>query len=267
MAEEKPEEKSSIGDILGIKPFGNAVEKVTDAGIEVTKELIERICYPVATEVGLFFKDWMAWRRINLNNTCGKASKLIPKNSSLQAHPRILHEIIEKASWVDDEELQAMWAGLLASSCTEDGKNERNIVFINILSQLSPTDVKLLNRVIERVILNGNIGSNFPHERVEGIQLRLPLYKTENEEIPSGARWTFGIDIDTLNISNDEIFESLRHLKLINLINISTFQNTDIWYELNQRNVLELYILNLSLELYRVCQCFTNSSTRSIDNN
>jgi len=267
MAEEKPEEKSSIGDILGIKPISNAVEKVADAGVEIVKELIQRICYPVAEEWGLFFKDKLAWRRENLRKVAEKANELIPANSTLQAHPRVLHEIIEKSSWVDDEELQTMWAGLLASSCTEDGKNERNIVFINILSQLSPIDVKLLNRVIEQVILNGNIGSNFPHERVEGIQLRLPLYKTKNEEIPSGARWTFGIDIDILNIPNDEIFESLRHLKLINLISISTFQNTDIWYELNQRNVLELYILNLSLELYRVCQCFTNSSTRSIDNN
>ena len=266
MTEEKPKEKSPIGDVLGIKPISNAVEKATDAGVEVVKELIQRICYPVAEEWGLFFKDKVAWRRENFRKVAEKANELIPENSPLQAHPRVLHEIIEKASWVDDEELQAMWAGLLASSCSEDGKNERNIVFINILSQLSPTDVKLLNRIIERVILNDNLGSNFPHGRVEGIQFRLPLYKTENGEVPPGAGWTFGIDIDSLNIPHVEIFDSLRYLKLMNLISIPTFQNTDIWYELNQINVLDLYILNLSLELYRACQCYTNLSARSIEN-
>jgi hypothetical protein len=38
-----------------------------------------------------------------------------------------------------------MWAGLLASSCTEDGKDESNLIFINILSQLVGTQVVILD--------------------------------------------------------------------------------------------------------------------------
>jgi hypothetical protein len=41
--------------VLGIKPISNSIEKATDAGAEVVKELIQRICYPVAEEWGLFF--------------------------------------------------------------------------------------------------------------------------------------------------------------------------------------------------------------------
>jgi hypothetical protein len=61
-----------------------------------------------------------------------KAIEIIPENGLFQAHPRVLHEIIENASWVDDEEVQAMWAGLLASSCTEDGKDDKNLIYIYI---------------------------------------------------------------------------------------------------------------------------------------
>ncbi|KGK99215.1 hypothetical protein LI82_04110 [Methanococcoides methylutens] len=38
-----------------------------------------------------------------------------------------------------------MWAGLLASSCTPDGKDESNLIYIDLLSKLTSSEVALVN--------------------------------------------------------------------------------------------------------------------------
>jgi hypothetical protein len=40
-----------------------------------------------------------------------------------------------------------MWAGLLASACTADGKDEGNLLFMNLLSVLSTGQARLLNHL------------------------------------------------------------------------------------------------------------------------
>ncbi len=57
-----------------------------------------------------------------------------------------------------------MWAGLLASSCTKDGKDESNLIFINLLSQLTSSEVKILNYICENakkeITIHGLIYAN-----------------------------------------------------------------------------------------------------------
>ena len=62
-----------------------------------------------------------------------------------QAHPRLVAEILNRSSWEANEEIQDMWAGLLASACTSDGRDESNIIFVNILAQLTSLQAKILN--------------------------------------------------------------------------------------------------------------------------
>ena len=44
-----------------------------------------------------------------------------------------------------------MWGGLLASSCTTDGDDESNLIFINILSQITSLQAKIINYACEKV--------------------------------------------------------------------------------------------------------------------
>lgn len=62
----------------------------------------------------------------------------------------IIAQILEQGSWIDNEEVQKMWAGLLASSCTEDGGDESNLIFTSILSQLTSLEAKILNHCCEK---------------------------------------------------------------------------------------------------------------------
>jgi hypothetical protein len=74
----------------------------------------------------------------------------------LSAHPRIIYESIEKGSWADSPLMQNLWAGLLASSCTEDGKDESNLIFINLLAQLTSSQGVIIKHVCE----NAKIGKS-----------------------------------------------------------------------------------------------------------
>ena len=86
-----------------------------------------------------------SWRLKQLQGLVTKALEMKATLENLHAHPRVIHAIIEYGSWAEEDVLQNMWAGLLASSCTPDGTDDSNMIFIQILSQLTRTEVMLLD--------------------------------------------------------------------------------------------------------------------------
>jgi hypothetical protein len=142
-------EKDNSLDILGIKPIGNAVEKTTSKTLDGASAFLSRICLPAAEEFGLLLQDKVkSWRSNNAKKILEKAEEKLSKESELndkKAHPLIVWKILENGSWCDHEELQSIWAGLLASSCDKTGQDDSNNMFINIISQLSEVQVKIIN--------------------------------------------------------------------------------------------------------------------------
>jgi hypothetical protein len=43
-------------------------------------------------------------------------------------HPRLLHEAIDEGSWADDDDIQRMWAGILISGLSTDGRSDENLI-------------------------------------------------------------------------------------------------------------------------------------------
>jgi hypothetical protein len=143
------EKDSKSLDLFGIKPIADTIRTVTDAMVEGASAFLSRICLPAAEEFGLLLRDRVHyWREKNKVNMLQKAEEILNKFSSgkdKHAHPRLVAEILNKGSWEANEEVQDMWAGLLASACTTDGSDESNLVFINILAQLTSLQAKILN--------------------------------------------------------------------------------------------------------------------------
>jgi len=75
--------------------------------------------------------------------------KTSPGYERRTALPRLVRLTLEEGSWIDTEEVRGMWAGLLASLCTEDGKDESNLIFVNLLAQLTSSEARLLNYLCE----------------------------------------------------------------------------------------------------------------------
>ncbi|WP_236446840.1 hypothetical protein, partial [Pseudomonas syringae] len=135
-----PEADKSL-DILGAKPVADALKTVTDGSVQGISALLSRICLPAAEEFGLLWRDKVShWRACNAARMAAHAASIIDKQTSasqLSAHPRVVFKTIEDSSWTDDDVVLSLWGGLLASSCTESGSDESNLMFINLLSQLT----------------------------------------------------------------------------------------------------------------------------------
>jgi hypothetical protein len=62
-----------------------------------------------------------------------------------RAHPRLMYILLDQGSWHDRDWVQDMWAGLLASSCAGDARDESNLIFINLLGGMTLNEIAMLN--------------------------------------------------------------------------------------------------------------------------
>jgi hypothetical protein len=139
--------KSRSLDVLGVKPIANAISDTTKAVLGGASAFLSRICLPAAEEFGLLLQDRVrSWRAANALKVIAVAQKkLAGSGDSLHAHPRLVSAVLDSGSWSDDVTLQEMWGGLLASSCTPDGRDDSNVIFINLLSHLTGLQIRVLN--------------------------------------------------------------------------------------------------------------------------
>ncbi len=56
-------------------------------------------------------------------------------------------QIIEQGSWIEQDDLQEMWGGLLASSCTLDGEDDSNLTFVDLLARLTISQARVFDYV------------------------------------------------------------------------------------------------------------------------
>ncbi|WP_243247370.1 Abi-alpha family protein [Pseudomonas maioricensis] len=140
-------------DILGAKPLSESVKTMTEGTVQGVSALLSRICLPAAEEFGLLLKDKVGnWRSNNAAKMAAKANQIlegIPFQETLSAHPKIAFKAVEDSSWTDDDVVLSLWAGLLVSSCTKSGKDESNLIFLNLLSQLTSSQVRVLKYACE----------------------------------------------------------------------------------------------------------------------
>ncbi|HCM1313598.1 TPA: hypothetical protein N2901_001267 [Vibrio parahaemolyticus] len=130
-------------DLLGIKPVARAAEKSVDG----LGAFLGKICMPVAEELGLYFQDKVkVWRASNAAKIEDKAEQIAIKNGGFEGkvvHPLLAWKIMENGSFADTPELQSVWAGLLSSSLNDD-LDDSNHIFIDLVSQLTSIQVKII---------------------------------------------------------------------------------------------------------------------------
>ena len=140
--------KYSSLDILGIKPIGDTVLMSVTKSLEGIEGFLKIVCVPALEEIGFLLKDKVRyWRLKNIINMLDKAKgKLNFENEQLhiQAHPRVALSIIENSSLIDNDIVQDMWAGLFASSCTATGQEDENLIFVDLLKQLTFSQAKII---------------------------------------------------------------------------------------------------------------------------
>jgi hypothetical protein len=107
-----------------------------------------RICEPATEQIKIALRERFSNKRVTsaaeiaLNaeevlSQCEEAGSMI-------AHPHMLMRILEDGSWADHDWVRHMWAGLLATSCTRDGQDTSNTIFIDLMNKLTPIHLKIL---------------------------------------------------------------------------------------------------------------------------
>lgn len=137
-----------VKDILGIEPVAESAKIVIEKSFNGLGAFLESVFMPGLQEFGFLIRDQVrTWRLNNALSVMNKAKgKLNYENGELniKANARVGLAIVENCSMVDNAELQDMWAGLFASSCTEDGKDDSNIIFVDLLKRMSIIEAKVL---------------------------------------------------------------------------------------------------------------------------
>ena len=186
-------------DLLGIKGLSDSVRIATQGFINAAAAFLSRLCLPATEEFGFMLRDRISdWRARNAVRMLSRANSIYLSNSPSptdRLSPRLAHVAIEEASWIDEDQVQSMWSGLLASSTSPNGRSDENLLFMNLLKQLSSLEVSILRFAVEkapkRVALHGLI-------------LSQPLSRIPADDLPR----LFGIeDLQRIDRELDHLHE------------------------------------------------------------
>jgi hypothetical protein len=130
---------------------------------------LRRICKPATQQIALTLYEGLSNKRLaSTTEIALRAEEMLSRCEdarSLIAHPEVVMGILESGSWADEEWVRHMWAGLLATSCTRDGQDTSNTVFIELLGKMTPNHLKILAFVCRKraeVVRSGDSVSNLP---------------------------------------------------------------------------------------------------------
>jgi hypothetical protein len=102
---------------------------------EAVKGLLVRALGPAADEIGTALARWTSFRVGNVERIALATTRLADKRGrSGSAPPRVAHRILGDGSWNDDSVMIEYLSGVLASSLTPAGRDDRAVVW----SGLSP---------------------------------------------------------------------------------------------------------------------------------
>ncbi len=121
---------------------------------------IEKMIGPACEEFGLAISDNVKyWRFKNKIDITLKAKKFLESKGiePKQVEPKIVIPLLESGSMENNDDLQTMWAALLANAADPTSAKKITPSFIEILKQLSSAEVKLLNQMHVLVSKKSNV--------------------------------------------------------------------------------------------------------------
>lgn len=186
------------------------VENIVATGATaLAVDLLRRMAGPAADRVGDLFGEKI-YRKENLIKIAEKAHrKLREADQPVNVvPPRLFIPIVETCSVEDNETLQEMWAGLLATASQE--KDSMSPSFIETLKQLTPDEARLLQRCwtdkIRPALAEGRREAAEMDSKLREMRRQKGL-PDKTESLVIGVRrrvvmqiqqWDFGVHSDTL---------------------------------------------------------------------
>ena len=187
-----------------------AAKGTAEGLIKPFSDLLAKLLGPAAEEVGLTLKDsvqvWRKRRRIRLFQRL-EAFIHDAGFDPIAVSPKILLASLDWASVEDDDCLQDRWAALLANAADPRQRQDKLIIHVSVLKELSAGEVRFLDTLYDYVIerLSRGIRPGAAH----------------------GLGWEVEMDFILKQSHQEEYFDIsfIDNLERLNLIRRSTEQN------------------------------------------
>jgi hypothetical protein len=126
---------------------GALLKAATDAGSENAKTaggLLTRALGPTADVFGQALAQYAELRVRNVGKIVGRSEKKARESGrSGNVHPRVAHRVIEDGSFCDDAVMADYLGGVLAGSRTPSGRDDRAVVWSDLVTRLSAAQIRL----------------------------------------------------------------------------------------------------------------------------
>ena len=126
----------------------NPEDVLKEFRIAAVLAFVQRISPAAIDEVRRLFREGLSnYRAASAIEIALRADRLLafgPNYEKMRSPAPLVLRILEQGSWADAESAQQLWAGLLATSCSLSGRDDANLTFVDLLSQLTATHVRLL---------------------------------------------------------------------------------------------------------------------------
>lgn len=187
-------------------------------------KVVENILGPTADYIGEGLQNWTQQRVENVGRIFRKAqSKLgerVDKSGSVP--PKVLKGILDEGAFSDDELAAEYFGGVLASSRTEVGRDDRGVTFTALLSRLSTYQIRthfFFYTVLKEIYSGADCNIGDPSGRKQ-LKTFIPFESyitamefSEGEDVGNILNHVlFGLDRESL-IENTFSFGNVDHIK------------------------------------------------------
>lgn len=139
---------NTVAAATGLAP---ALTKVADKTLDGIGSLLGAICKPAAEELGLLLRERVsAFREHNLDSIREKTEAKIKElgvEASGDANPLLLKSVIEDASWMSDEVVHGMWAGLIAGAAGGPAAADDSLIYSDTIKRLTAFQARFVKHV------------------------------------------------------------------------------------------------------------------------
>ena len=188
------------------------VKAGVEAVLKPVTDLIDKIAGPAAEELGLTIQDQVRVFRFRLQLRLWHEVKQICEEAGIQPQRvplKVLLPIVENASLEEDDDLQEIWANLLANAADPRQLSPVLASFVDILKELSAQDVKFLDKFYTRAL--ERVSKDWPAENVKHeIDWLLEMYGAAGL-----ARRTWSAPLNSADLLyRDDLLTDMRDLNL-----------------------------------------------------
>jgi hypothetical protein len=163
---------------------------------------LTRICPSKAEEIRRLLRGGLGnLRVVNAVEIALKAEVMVdhePDSELMRANTHIVFRVLEDGSWADEDWIKQLWSGLLATSCSADGREKTDTTLVDRFAQLAPVHVRIFKEACSKA-------TKFVSET--GTLSAKPLiYNFEALQKVSGSKSHAGIERDVHHLSSLDLF-------------------------------------------------------------